>query len=124
MINRRFAVLTMVVAAPVGGALTLLVGTTPITAICTGLAFGTMAGVIPAALRDGRFPGSLSSGGARRVIVVANLIILGAGMPGVAGLNLDRGTDFSLMLLVLATGYAAFLLGAATVIEEVDDPAR
>ena len=124
MLTGQFAALTLLVAGATGAALIALMGTPLLTAICIGLGFGAMAGVTPAALRDGRFPGSLSSGRARRAIAVANLIILASGMVGVTALDLDRGTDVTPKLLVLATGYAAFLLGTATVIEDVDDPAR
>lgn len=124
MCTGRFAVLTVVVAGLVGSGLVFLVGWPPLTAACIGLGYGAIAGLMPAVVRDGRFPGTLSSPRARRAMLVANLIILVCAMGGVAALDLDRGIDLSLKLLVLATGYAGFLLGSATTILDINDSAR
>ena len=124
MFTRRFVALTLIVAGLVGSGLVFLVDTPPLTAACIALSLGAIAGLTPAVVRDGRFPGTLSSSRARRGMLVAHLIILSGGMLGVTALDLDRGTDLSLKLLVLATGYAGFWCGAATTILEADDPAR
>ncbi len=117
MFTRRFALLALVTTAIVSGALIFLLDAAPVAALFTGLAAGVLAGVMPAASRDGRFPGA--HGGRRRATVVANVVILGSALVVPAALGLDRTTQLSLSLLVLLTGYAAFMLGSAAVIEEI-----
>ena len=56
MFTRRFTLLALATAAVVYGALVLLLGAAPVTALFTGLAAGALAGVVPSAIRDGRVP--------------------------------------------------------------------
>jgi hypothetical protein len=115
MFTRRFTLLALATAAVVYGALVLLLGAAPVTALFTGLAAGALAGVVPSAIRDGRFPGSYAGRGAT---AVASVVILGSALVVPTALGLDRTTQLSLSLLVLVTGYAAFMLGSAAVIED------
>ena len=57
----------------------------------------------------------------RRATIVASLVILGSALVVPAALRLDGPTRLSLSLLVLFTGYAAFMLGSAAVIEDSVD---
>jgi hypothetical protein len=63
-------------------------------------------------MSDGRFPGAHTG---KRATAVANVIILGSALVAPTALGLDRATQLSLSLLVLLTGYAAFMLGSAAV---------
>jgi len=115
MFTRRFALVALATAAVVYVGLVVLLGAAPVTALFTGLAAGALAGVMPSAIRDGRFPGGHTGRGAT---VVASVVILGSALVVPAALGLDRTTQLSLSLLVLLTGYAAFMLGSAAVVEE------
>ncbi|MCH7747772.1 MAG: hypothetical protein IH939_06710 [Acidobacteria bacterium] len=75
MFTGQFAVLTVIVAGLVGSGLVVPVGTPPLAAACIGLSFGAIAGLMPAVVRDGRFPGTLSSRRARPAMLVATLIV-------------------------------------------------
>ncbi len=74
MFTGQFAVLTGIVAGLVGSGLVVPVGTPPLAA-CIGLSFGAIAGLMPAVVRDGRCPGTLSSRRARPAMLVATLIV-------------------------------------------------
>ena len=117
MFTARFALLTLVTAAVVSVALVLLLDATPVTAIFSGLAAGAFAAMIPVAARDGRFPGTHSG---RRASAIASLLVLGSGLTVPATLGLTRGAQLSLSILILVVGSAAFLLGSAAVIEEIE----
>ena len=116
MFTARFALLTLVTAAVVSVALVLLLDATPVTAIFAGRAAGAFAAMMPAAVRDGRFPGAHSG---RRAS--ASLLVLGSGLTVPATLGLTRGAQLSLSILILVVGSAAFLLGSAAVIEEIEN---
>jgi hypothetical protein len=62
------------------------------------------------------------AGRARLAMGVASVLILGAVFPGVSALSLEGSTDPSTRLLILVTGYAAYYLGSATVIWDLDKP--
>lgn len=124
MLTRRCVALTLIGAGLVGTGLVFLVDTPPLTAACIGLSAGAIAGLMPTIVGDGKFPGTLSAPRARRAVLVANLLILSSGLLGATALDLDPGTTLSVTLLVLATGYAAFWLGATTTILDADPPTR
>ncbi|MDA1095037.1 MAG: hypothetical protein O3A25_17470 [Acidobacteria bacterium] len=120
MFSRQVAVLALVTAALVSAGLMVLLDAPLPTALVTGVAAGALSGMLRAAVRDGRFPGAHSG---RRATYVANLIVVGSALFGPTALGLDRAGQASLSILILATGYAAFFLGSAAVIEN-DEPVR
>ena len=115
MFTTRFALLTLVTAAVVSVALVLLLDATPVIAVFSGLAAGALAVILPVAVGDGRFPGTHSG---RRV--VASFLVLGSALAVPPTLGLTRGAQLSLSILILVVGSAAFLLGSAAVIEEIE----
>jgi hypothetical protein len=58
MFNSRFALVVLATTALVSTGLVVVLDAAPVTALFTGLAAGILAGVMPAAVRDGRFPGA------------------------------------------------------------------
>ena len=122
MFSWRFVVLAAVPTGLVSIGLVALVGTPLLTAVSTGLGVGALAVVLSSALRDGRFPGAMVAGRARLAMGVTSFLVLAAVFPGVSALNLEGSTDLSAKLLILVTGYAAYFLGSATVIWDLDKP--
>lgn len=118
MFTSRFALVVFATAALVSIGLVGLLDAAPVTALFAGLGAGVLAAVMPAAVSDGRFPGGRTG---RRATVVASLVILGSALVAPAALSVDGPTRLSVSLLVLLTGYAAFMLGSAAVIEDSDD---
>ena len=121
MFTWRSITVGVTVASVAAATLVLLLATPVATAVFTGLGVGAVTAVMAAALRDGRFLGTLAASNARRTMVMANLIILGSALIGVTGLNVERELALSLKLLVLATGMAGFCLGSATAILDADE---
>jgi hypothetical protein len=115
MFTTRFALLTLVTAAVVSVALVLLLDATPVIAVFSGLAAGALAAILPVAVGDGRFPGTHSG---RRA--VASFLVLGSALAVPPTLGLTRGAQLSLSILILVVGSAAFFLGSAAVIEEIE----
>ena len=121
MFNARFVTRTVVVTGAIAAGLVFLIGTPLVTAIFSSVAIGIIAGLLPYVVSDGRYSNGTGRARAQKVAIA---ITLGSGLVGVYGLDLDRVAAASLSILVLGIGYACFLLGAASVIEDEDDPAR
>ncbi len=116
MFNTRSVLVATAVGVVLAGVLIVFIGASMTVAAGIGLASAAIAATLPWAMRDGRFPGPRSAVRARRVINAGYAIVAGSALVGLNGLNVDRTTRFSLVLLVLAVGWAGLMLGSAAAI--------
>ena len=112
MFNTRTVLSATAVGALVAGLLIGLMGAPQGVAAFTGVAVGAIAAITPWTVRDGRFPGPRSGAEVRRVLGIGYVVVMGSALVGLAGLNVDRTTRFSLQFLVLAVGAASLMLGS------------
>jgi energy-converting hydrogenase Eha subunit A len=116
MFSTRAILLAAAVGVVLACLLVVLIGTQIAVAAFTGLAAGVVTAILPWAIRDGRFPGPRSGVHAYRAIRAGYAVILCSAVIGLADLDVDRTTRFSLQLLVLAVGVAGLMLGSAAVL--------
>ncbi len=102
----------IVTGAVVGVALPLGLDAAWSTAALGGLAAGMLALLVPLQIRDGRFTPNVE--GLQPVWGVAFLMVFVSAFLGVGALGLDRAVQFSLALLILAIGAAAYAAGTTT----------
>ena len=102
----------IVTGAVVGIALALMLDAAWSTAGLGGLAAGLLALLLPLQIRDGRFTPNVE--GLQPVWGVAFLMVFVSAFVGVGALGLDRAVQFSLALLILAIGAAAYAAGTTT----------
>ena len=98
--------------AVVGGALALLLDAAWSTAALAGLATGLLALLLPLEIRDGRFTPNVE--GVQPVWGIAFLMVFVSAFIGVGTLGLDVAARFSLAVLILAIGAAAYAAGTTT----------
>ena len=98
--------------AVVGVSLALALAAAWSTSALAGLAVGMLALLLPLQIRDGRFTPNVE--GLQPVWGLAFLMVFVSAFLGVGALGLDLGVQFSLALLILATGAAAYAAGATT----------
>lgn len=102
----------IVTAAVVGIALPLTLDAAWSTAALGGLAFGMLALLLPLEIRDGRFTPNVE--GLQPVWGIAFLMVFVSAVVGIGTLGLDLAVRFSLALLTLAIGAAAYAAGTTT----------
>ena len=102
----------IVTGAVVGISLALALEAAWSTAALAALAAGMLALLLPLQIRDGRFTPNVE--GLQPVWGVAFLMVFASAFVGVGALGLDRGVQFSLALLILAIGAAAYAAGTTT----------
>ena len=102
----------IVTGAVVGGALALALDAAWSTAALAGLAAGLLALLLPLQIRDGRFTPNVE--GLQPVWGLAFLMVFVSAFVGVGALGLDPAVQFSLALLILAIGAAAYAAGTTT----------
>lgn len=102
----------IVTGAVAGIALALMLGAAWSTSGLGGLATGLLALLLPLQIRDGRFTPNVE--GLQPVWAVAFLMVFVSAFVGVGALGLDSAVQFSLALLILAVGAAAYAAGTTT----------
>lgn len=102
----------IITGAVVGAALPLVLDAAWSTSALAGLAAGLLALLLPLQIRDGRFTPNVE--GLQPVWGVAFLMVFVSAFVGVGALGLDRPVQFSLALLILVIGTAAYAAGTTT----------
>ena len=102
----------IVTGAVVGVTLALALEAAWSTAALAALAAGMLALLLPLQIRDGRFTPNVE--GLQPVWAIAFLMVFVSAFAGVGALDLDRPVQFSLALLILAIGAAAYAAGTTT----------
>ena len=102
----------IVIGAVVGAVLALALDAAWSTAALAGTAAGVLALLLPLQIRDGRFMPNVE--GLQPVWALAFLTVLVSAFGGLSALGLESGVQFSLSLLILAIGAAAYAAGTTT----------